>query len=235
MFGFWICVHAVVCNCAAVATVCVRKCEMNRLLLFETLLMCCARNVRLAMLHNGELSNAHGVHGMDALGVLSVKSATTHRAARDTMCRAAGLAVNATLLLLVMAIIGGICMGVGGYAVKFYQNAFDTTQITGEEFRQYDWELSLYFTAAVEGAILCFLVLSFVLCNALDACWMCTSCCCTHFVCTPLVHHCCLGGTGNGRALSRVHGPEDEWHDSKYGRSRYRFSTEVPMDEIQAV
>lgn len=83
-------------------------------------------------------------------------------------------------------------MAFGGYAVKFYQNAYDTTQITGQEFRQYSWELSLYFTAAVEGAIVCFLLVIFITCNAFDACWLCTQCCCTHFICTPLVHYCCL-------------------------------------------
>ena len=132
------------------------------------------------------------------------------------MCRAAGLAVNGTLLLLVMGIIALFCMAFGGYAVKFYENAFDTSQITGEEFREYSWELSLYFTAAVEGAIVCFLLLFFVMCNAFDACWMCTQCCCTHFVCTPLVHHCCLGGGSGGDGNN---GPSYDPHQ----RQRYRF------------
>lgn len=152
------------------------------------------------------------------------------------MCRAAGLAVNGTLLVLVMGIIALFCMAFGGYAVKFYQNAFDTTQITGEEFREYSWELSLYFTAAVEGAIVCFLLVFFVLCNAFDACWMCTQCCCTHFVCTPLVHHCCLGGSGGG---------ESPPYNRQYNASphtlpqhhRYRFAHEEPLDmrEMTAV
>lgn len=147
------------------------------------------------------------------------------------MCRAAGLAVNGTLLLLVMGIVALFCMAFGGYAVKFYENAFDTTQITGAEFREYSWELSLYFTAAVEGAIVCFLLLFFVLCNAFDACWMCTQCCCTHFICTPLVHHCCLGGGGAGSA------PQD------YQHRRYRFVDDnarvdghtIPMRDFSAV
>lgn len=112
------------------------------------------------------------------------------------MCGAATLAVNGTILVIFMVIIGLISMGVGGYVVKFFQESYDTTELTSEEFRKYSWEYSLYFTAAVEGAIVAVLVLLFLMCNAFDACWMCTQCCCTHFICTPLVHKCCLP---NGR------------------------------------
>lgn len=143
------------------------------------------------------------------------------------MCRAAGLAVNGTILVLFMAFVGVICMGVGGYVVKFYQNAYDTTQLSDEEFRQYSWELSLYFTAAVEGAIVCFLLLLFFMCNMFDACWMCTQCCCTHFICTPLVHHCCLQNAARTHADAYAHynqAPAEEmsrvqsWGDQGKGR-----------------